>query len=98
MVRLGFLSLDWEVDDSSTGKVRVRRRWVLGLDVEARGSLEGDALRVLQVAGMVWRRQGIGFKRERKIQEGIQKIPNYFPDPSSTQSKRSPSWRRDVQR
>ena len=75
-VRLGLLSLDWELDDSSTGKVRVRRRWVLGLDVEARGSLGGDALRVLRVAGMMCRGHEIGLdeKEGERIQGEIQMV------------------------
>ena len=78
-VRLGLLSLDWELDDSSTGKVRVRRRWVVGLDVEARGSLGGDALRVLRVAGMVFRGHEIGLnvKRGREGTGGNTKGSNY---------------------
>ena len=98
-VRLGFLSLDWELDDSSTGKVRVRRRWVVGLDVEARGSLGGDALRVLRVAGMMIRGQGNWIVRgRREYRRKYRGYSNYFQDPSGTRSTRSPSWRRDVQR
>ena len=99
-VRLGLLSLDWELDDSSTGKVRVRRRWVVGLDVEARGSLGGDALRVLRVAGMMLRRQQIDLNKKGKgeYRREYKRCSNYFQDPSGTRSTRSPSWRRDVQR
>ena len=78
-VRLGLLSLDWELDDSSTGKVRVRRRWVVGLDVDGRGSLRGDALQVLRVAGMVFRGCEIGLnaKKGRKGTGGNTRVSNY---------------------